>query len=82
MPSNWSSIYFRYEAIYARLLPESITGEAFVEKFVNHNDPVTVIDEKRNYAVKASARHPVYENFRVKVWNYNFQHQLRFTINS
>ncbi|CAK9316486.1 unnamed protein product [Citrullus colocynthis] len=58
----------RYEAIYARLLPESITGEAFLEKFVNHNDPVTVIDEKRNYAVRASARHPVYENFRVKAF--------------
>ncbi|XP_016903567.2 L-arabinokinase-like isoform X2 [Cucumis melo] len=58
----------RYEAIYAKLLPESITGEAFVEKFVNHNDPVTVIDEKRSYAVRASARHPIYENFRVKAF--------------
>uniref|UniRef100_A0A0A0LGT8 L-arabinokinase n=1 Tax=Cucumis sativus TaxID=3659 RepID=A0A0A0LGT8_CUCSA len=58
----------RYEAIYAKLLPESITGEDFVEKFVNHNDPVTVIDEKRNYAVRASARHPIYENFRVKAF--------------
>lgn len=52
------------------MLPESITGESFVEKFVDHHDPVTVIDEKRIYEVRASARHPVYENFRVKVWNY------------
>ena len=32
-----------------------------------HDDPVTVIDEKRTYNVKAPARHPIYENFRVKV---------------
>lgn len=63
------SIYFRYEAIYAKVLPESISGETFVEKFIDHKDPVTEIDEKRNYAVRASARHPIYENFRVKVWN-------------
>lgn len=52
------------------MLPESLAGESFVEKFVDHHDPVTVIDEKRIYEVRASARHPVYENFRVKVWSY------------
>ena len=56
--------------MYAKVLPESMTGENFVEKFVDHNDPVTVIDEKCNYEVRASAGHPIYENFRVKVWNY------------
>lgn len=44
-------------------------GDTFLEKYSDHNDPVTVIDKKRNYGVKASARHPVYENFRVKVSN-------------
>ncbi|CAG7897712.1 unnamed protein product [Brassica rapa] len=33
-----------------------------------HDDPVTVIDEKRTYNVKAPARHPIYENFRVKTF--------------
>ncbi|KAG6591644.1 L-arabinokinase, partial [Cucurbita argyrosperma subsp. sororia] len=58
----------RYEGVYAKVLPESMTGENFVEKFVDHNDPVTVIDEKCNYAVRASAGHPIYENFRVKAF--------------
>ena len=59
--------YYRYEAVYAKKLPEYITGEAFMEKYVDHEDSVTVIDQKRNYAVRASTRHPIYENFRVKV---------------
>ncbi|KAK2983390.1 hypothetical protein RJ640_016014 [Escallonia rubra] len=56
----------RYEALYAKILPESMLGETFLEKYANHNDPVTVIDSKRKYGVKAAARHPIYENFRVK----------------
>ncbi|KAK3010230.1 hypothetical protein RJ639_010920 [Escallonia herrerae] len=56
----------RYEALYAKILPESMLGETFLEKYANHNDPVTVIDSRRNYGVKAAARHPIYENFRVK----------------
>lgn len=57
----------RYEAMYAKQLPDTITGEAFIEKYSDHNDAVTVIDPKRVYGVRASARHPIYENFRVKV---------------
>lgn len=57
----------RYEAMYVKELPETITGEAFVEKYSDHNDAVTVINPKRMYGVRASARHPIYENFRVKV---------------
>lgn len=49
------------------MLPESLLGETFKEKYVDHKDPVTVIDPKCNYVVKAPARHPIYENFRVKV---------------
>lgn len=57
----------RYEAVYAKMLPESMLGETFKEKYTDHNDLVTVIDPKRNYVLKAPARHPIYENFRVKV---------------
>lgn len=49
------------------MLPESILGETFLEKYDGHNDPVTVIDPDRNYGVTAPAKHPIYENFRVKV---------------
>lgn len=57
----------RYEAVYAKKLPEHITGESFLEKYADHNDTVTVIDPKRTYAVKAPTKHPIYENFRVEV---------------
>ncbi|KAK2659894.1 hypothetical protein Ddye_006427 [Dipteronia dyeriana] len=58
----------RYEALYAEMLPESITGEKFLEKYADHSDPVTVIDPIRTYAVTAASRHPIYENFRVKAF--------------
>lgn len=51
------------------MLPESILGETFLEKYIDHSDAVTVIDEKRTYVVRAPAKHPIYENFRVKVSN-------------
>ncbi|KAF5456554.1 hypothetical protein F2P56_026024 [Juglans regia] len=58
----------RYEALYAKMLPESMLGETFLEKYADHNDSVTVIDPKRNYGVTAAAKHPIYENFRVKAF--------------
>ncbi|XP_068636633.1 L-arabinokinase-like [Aristolochia californica] len=58
----------RFEAVYAKKLPESMFGQNFLDQFVDHNDPVTVIDSKHKYVVKAPARHPIYENFRVKAF--------------
>ncbi|XP_077214407.1 L-arabinokinase-like isoform X2 [Tasmannia lanceolata] len=58
----------RYEAVYAKKLPEFMLGETFLDKYFDHNDSVTVIDCKCNYAVRAPARHPIYENFRVKAF--------------
>ncbi|KAG2614045.1 hypothetical protein PVAP13_4KG375902 [Panicum virgatum] len=58
----------RYEAAYAKDIPEAISGDAFLEKYGDHNDTVTVIDPKRSYSVKAPTRHPIYENFRVETF--------------
>ncbi|RLM55829.1 L-arabinokinase-like isoform X1 [Panicum miliaceum] len=58
----------RYEAAYAKDIPEVISGDAFLEKYGDHNDKVTVIDPKRSYSVKAPTRHPIYENFRVETF--------------
>ncbi|KAL2548136.1 L-arabinokinase [Forsythia ovata] len=58
----------RYEALYVKQLPESMLGETFLENYTDHNDPVTKIDKKRNYGLRAAARHPIYENFRVKAF--------------
>ncbi|XP_068641434.1 L-arabinokinase-like [Aristolochia californica] len=58
----------RFEAVYAKKLPESMFGQNFLNQFVDHNDPVTMINSKHKYVVKAPARHPIYENFRVKAF--------------
>ncbi|XP_065851057.1 L-arabinokinase-like [Euphorbia lathyris] len=58
----------RYEAVYSKILPESILGEAFLEKYSNHGDSVTVVDEKCTYGVRSPCKHPIYENFRVKAF--------------
>ncbi|XP_027333905.1 L-arabinokinase-like isoform X1 [Abrus precatorius] len=58
----------RFEALYTKKIPESIGGETFLEEYKNHNDPVTIIDQKRTYGVKAPTMHPIYENFRVKTF--------------
>ncbi|GKV37775.1 hypothetical protein SLEP1_g45765 [Rubroshorea leprosula] len=58
----------RYEALYAKLLPETTSGEAFLDRYDHHGDSVTVIDHKQTYGVTAPAKHPIYENFRVKAF--------------
>ncbi|XP_031108259.1 L-arabinokinase-like [Ipomoea triloba] len=58
----------RYEAAYASRLPESVSGKEFVQKYADHDDSVTKIDENLSYAVQSPTRHPVYENFRVKAF--------------
>ncbi|KAL3650983.1 D-arabinose 1-dehydrogenase (NAD(P)(+)) [Castilleja foliolosa] len=58
----------RYEALYVKWLDETMLGETFLKKYGGHSDPVTVIDKKRNYGLKAATRHPIYENFRVKAF--------------
>ncbi|GKE17779.1 arabinose kinase [Tanacetum coccineum] len=57
-----------FEAIYSFNLRDTLSGEAFLTKYDHHNDPVKVIDKKRSYRVKASTRHPIYENFHVKAF--------------
>ncbi|CAN7031269.1 unnamed protein product, partial [Brassica rapa subsp. trilocularis] len=47
---------------------QTYSFQTFVDEYSDHDDPVTVIDEKRTYNVKAPARHPIYENFRVKTF--------------
>lgn len=58
----------RFMALYAKTLPETIDGDKFLKEYKDHNDPVTVIDEKRTYVVRAPTLHPINENFRVKTF--------------
>ena len=63
-----------FEKKYARLLPESVSGEDFLKNFGETVDPVTQVMPPEIYQVKACARHPVYENFRVQTFT-SFLHQ-------
>ncbi|XP_052620292.1 L-arabinokinase [Lactuca sativa] len=58
----------RYEHTYVKNLPESISGEAFLKEYKDHNDSATVINTKCIYPIKPATTHPIYENFRVKAF--------------
>ncbi|URE44572.1 Galactokinase galactose-binding signature [Musa troglodytarum] len=58
----------RYEAVYAKKIPQDITGQSFLKTYTGHDDKVTVIVPTRTYAVKAPTKHPIYENFRVEAF--------------
>ena len=55
-----------FEKKYVAKLPEHISGEAFLARYKGTADPVTSIDPQREYAVRVSTAHPIYENARVQ----------------
>jgi L-arabinokinase len=67
-----------FEKKYAPLLPERVSGNDFLEKFKETHDPVTQVEPMKFYAVKNSARHPVYENFRVRIFGELLRQPLDF----
>ena len=54
-----------FERNYARHLPERMNGGEFLAGYGGITDSVSRIDAHRNYLVKASTAHPIYENSRV-----------------
>lgn len=60
-------LHVSYEESYVHRLPDFVLGSEFMENYEHHDDSITIIDRKCSYAVIAPTRHPVYENFRVKV---------------
>lgn len=57
-----------FESKFKDLLPEKMKGSDFLEEFKLTIDPVTQVDPDRIYSVRASASHPVYENYRVNTF--------------
>ena len=55
-----------YEQKYARLLPETMKGAAFLQQFGGIDDPISGINPDVNYAIRACTQHPIYENQRVQ----------------
>jgi galactokinase len=55
-----------FERSYAWYLPERMNGAEFLASYGGITDSVSRIDPDRNYPVKASTAHPIYENSRVR----------------
>src|SRR6187401_122678 len=54
-----------FEEKYISLLPGEISGKDFLSQYKVSIDPVTIIDEQKNYKPLVCGSHPVYENARV-----------------
>lgn len=57
------------ESRFAGLLPESLSGREFLDRWGGITDEVTAVDPGRVYAVRAPTAHPVYEHFRVRAFS-------------
>lgn len=55
-----------FENDYLDHLPERMTGETFLKSYKETIDPVTSIDPRKEYAIRAPTAHPIYENARVQ----------------
>lgn len=54
-----------FESKFATLLPESMSGAEFIDRFTGITDVVTAVRADRSYPVFQATRHPIYEHARV-----------------
>lgn len=57
-----------FEDRYLPILPNTISGQEFFEKYQTSVDIISFIDRDYEYDVLKCTRHPVYENFRAKLF--------------
>ena len=57
-----------FEDRFLPILPETISGQEFFEKYQTSVDIISFIDRDREYDVLKCTRHPMYENFRAKLF--------------
>ena len=57
-----------YSESFADVLPTTISGAEFTARYGSHGDAVTRIDSGRQYPVRQSAMHPIYEHHRVQLY--------------
>ena len=55
-----------FERSYANHLPERMSALEFLSRYKGTIDPISRIDPGRDYFVKASSAHPIFENSRVR----------------
>jgi galactokinase len=57
-----------FEQYFAEKLPDEMKGSAFIEKYQNTADNVTVINPDFVYKIDKPTAHPIYEHFRVQLF--------------
>jgi len=70
MDPNWNGYLANitpaeFEEKYIRLLPATLSGAEFLERYQGTSDDVTTVNEAVNYPINAATAHPIYENQRV-----------------
>jgi len=58
----------QYENSFLTILPKTISGKEFLDKYQVSVDNVTQIDRARTYPLRASTSHPIYEHHRVTLF--------------
>ena len=57
-----------FEDKFLPILPDTISGQEFFEKYQTSVDIISFIDRDKEYDILKCTRHPVYENFRAKLF--------------
>ena len=57
-----------FEDKFLPVLPERLSGQQFIDKYQTTIDVISFIDRDKEYLVRNCTRHPVYENFRAKMF--------------
>lgn len=55
-----------YKALFRPMLPETITGREFIERYGAHNDPATTTSPEESYPIQRACDHHVLEAQRVR----------------
>ena len=55
-----------YRARWRALLPQRLSGRAFLDRWGETGDPATRVDPDETYPVRGATEHPIYENDRVQ----------------
>ena len=81
---NWSELPYGgyvanvdpsgFEDKFLSILPSTISGQEFFEKYKTIIDPVSFVDRDKEYQVLSCTKLPVYENFRVKLFTQIIKH--------
>jgi len=58
--------YAEFQSTFEEILPETMTGELFLQTCGDHHDPLTAIVGERVYPVRAAGRYATAENERVR----------------